>query len=132
MRAIRGVRFSVRCTCLTSRRARPDADQHGRCFPSTRELSDRLGIGQSTARRILVALEEDGYIGRSPRLRDNGSQSSNDYRLDPWRRPLRDPRPQRAPIEEPNVHPNPNPEFDLETLEAGRPGLRIGLIAARL
>ena len=55
------------------------ANDEGYCYPSWRILLDKCKISRDTLARVLNKLEEDGYIIRESRKRDNGSDASNGY-----------------------------------------------------
>lgn len=57
------------------------ADKKGWCHPSKKAISDKLNCHSNTAKRCLDDLVEWGYIERFERTRDDGGQSSNDYRI---------------------------------------------------
>ena len=56
-------------------------EQTGRCFPSLKKLAEECEMDKSTVIRHLAVLEERGLIKRDQRKRENGSLSSNTYRL---------------------------------------------------
>lgn len=53
----------------------------GRCFPSQQFIAEMLGRDVRTVQRRLDALEADGLIERVHRQRENGSRTSDEYRL---------------------------------------------------
>lgn len=57
------------------------ADSEGRCWPGIRTIAAELGLSRSTVKRALDELCSAGLISKSPRWRENGSLSSNLYRL---------------------------------------------------
>lgn len=57
------------------------ADSEGRCWPGIRTISAELGLSRSTVKRALEDLYRAGLVAREPRWRENGSLSSNLYRL---------------------------------------------------
>ena len=60
---------------------RDHADSEGRCWPGIRTISAELGLSRSTVKRALEDLYHAGLVTREPRWRENGSLSSNLYRL---------------------------------------------------
>ena len=57
------------------------ADSEGRCWPGIRTIAAELGLSRSTVKRALDDLYGAGLLTREPRWRENGSHSSNLYRL---------------------------------------------------
>lgn len=57
------------------------ADRDGSCWPSVDTLVHETDLSKSTVRRAIQRLEKLGLIERQARLRGNGSQTSNRYRL---------------------------------------------------
>lgn len=57
------------------------ADVEYTCFPSIASLCRRTLLSERTVVRSLRRLEDDGYLQREERQRENGSRSSNRYRL---------------------------------------------------
>ena len=57
------------------------ADSEGRCWPGIRTIAAELGFSRSTVKRALDDLYGAGLLTREPRWRENGSLSSNLYRL---------------------------------------------------
>lgn len=57
------------------------ADGEGVCWPGVRTIAAELKLSCSTVRRALRDLEQSGWLETSPRWRENGSCSSNSYRL---------------------------------------------------
>ena len=57
------------------------ADSEGRCWPGIRTIAAELGLSHSTVKRALDDLYGAGLLTREPRWRENGSHSSNLYRL---------------------------------------------------
>jgi len=53
----------------------------GLCCPSVRTLADECEMDRATVIRHLNLLEEMGLIARETRNRENGSQTSNDFKL---------------------------------------------------
>jgi DNA-binding transcriptional ArsR family regulator len=79
-----------------------------RCDPSIRRLAEDTGLDERTVSRALVALEEDGYIKKIPRQRENGSDRSNEFQF-PGVTMTPPPR-QSAPLP-PGGAPPPEPEL---------------------
>lgn len=50
-----------------------------RCDPSIKRLMEDTGLGRMTVFRALEKLEEEGYIQRVERTRQNGSRTSSEY-----------------------------------------------------
>ena len=61
-------------------RVNPDT---GICFPSVKTVAKECCLGKSTVIRMLHELEQAGFIQRVARHRENGSQTSNEYRFPP-------------------------------------------------
>lgn len=57
------------------------ADKNGQCWPGIRTIAAELGISRSTVKRALDDLCRAGLITRESRWRENGSLTSNLYRL---------------------------------------------------
>ena len=57
------------------------ANEHGLCWPSISLLVQRAHVGERTVQRAIQALEDGGFITRERRQRENGSDTSNLYRL---------------------------------------------------
>lgn len=57
------------------------ANDLGECWPSVSLLMQRACVGERTVQRALQSLEESGFIVRERRRRENGSDTSNLYRL---------------------------------------------------
>jgi hypothetical protein len=57
------------------------ANEHGLCWPSISILVRRANVGERTVQRALQSLESAGFVTRERRLRENGSDTSNLYRL---------------------------------------------------
>ena len=57
------------------------ADREGKCWPGIRTISSELRLSRSTVKRALNDLCEAGLISKESRWRENGSLSSNLYRL---------------------------------------------------
>jgi hypothetical protein len=61
------------------------ADDRGVCYPSVATLARYAETSERTVQRNLSALEEDGFIRRGVRTRENGSQTSNQFSVVvPW------------------------------------------------
>ena len=56
-------------------------DSEGRCRSGIRTIAAELGLSRSTVKRALDDLYGAGLLTREPRWRENGSHSSNLYRL---------------------------------------------------
>ena len=57
------------------------ADSDGKCWPGIRTIAAELGLSRSTVKRALNDLYRAGLISKEFRWRENGSCSSNPYRL---------------------------------------------------
>jgi hypothetical protein len=57
------------------------ANESGLCWPSIAVLVQRAHVGERTVQRALQSLEDGGFIARERRQRENGSDTSNLYRL---------------------------------------------------
>ena len=57
------------------------ADSEGKCWPGIRTIAAELGLSRSTVKRALNDLCKAGIISKEYRWRENGSLSSNLYRL---------------------------------------------------
>ena len=57
------------------------ANAEGRCWPSVRTIAKDLSLSRATVQRALRELQQDGWIAAEPRWRENGSCTSNCYRL---------------------------------------------------
>ena len=57
------------------------ADSEGKCWPGIRTIAAELGISRSTVKRALSDLCKAELISKEHRWRENGSFSSNLYRL---------------------------------------------------
>lgn len=58
---------------------RSNAD--GTCWPAVRTISRDLHLSRATVQRALRDLESSGWLEKEPRWRENGSSSSNLYRI---------------------------------------------------
>lgn len=57
------------------------ADKEGKCWPGIRTISEELNLSRSTVKRALDDLCKTGVISKESRWRENGSLTSNLYRL---------------------------------------------------
>lgn len=57
------------------------ADQDDKCWPAIKTIAKELDLSRSTVKRALDDLYGAGLLTREPRWRENGSLSSNLYRL---------------------------------------------------
>ena len=57
------------------------ADKEGKCWPGIKTISRELGLSPSTVKRALNDLCKAGLVTREPRWRENGSLTSNLYRI---------------------------------------------------
>lgn len=53
----------------------------GECWPGIKTIAADLSLSKSTVKRAIADLEAHGYIEREHRHRDNGSFTSNLYRM---------------------------------------------------
>lgn len=53
----------------------------GVCWPAIPTIASQLRLSRSTVQRALRDLERTGWLEKSARYRENGSSSSNCYRL---------------------------------------------------
>ena len=60
---------------------RDHADSEGKCWPGIRTISAELGLSRSTVKRALDDLCKAGLISKEYRWRENGSLTSNLYKL---------------------------------------------------
>ena len=51
------------------------------CWPSVKHLAEKVGVSDSTIRRKIKELTESGYLQVQSKSREDGSQTSNYYRL---------------------------------------------------
>ena len=56
-------------------------DSEGRCRSGIRTIAAELGLSRSTVKRALDDLCREGLISRDHRWRENGSLSSNLYKI---------------------------------------------------
>lgn len=57
------------------------ADSEGRCWPGIRTIAAELNLSRSTVKRALDDLCREGLVSKEQRWRENGSLSSNLYRV---------------------------------------------------
>lgn len=57
------------------------ANRDGVCWPAVSTMSRELSLSRSTIQRALRELERTGWLNKEPRWRENGSSSSNLYRI---------------------------------------------------
>lgn len=57
------------------------ANQQGTCWPGINTIAAGLGLSRSTVKRALDDLVKVGLVEKSSRWRENGSLSSNRYRI---------------------------------------------------
>lgn len=57
------------------------ADERHSCYPGQKHIAEMIGSSESSVRRSLKTLEDEGYIQRERRTRDNGSRTSDRYVL---------------------------------------------------
>ena len=60
---------------------RDHADSEGKCWPGIRTIAAELGLSRSTVKRALDELYNAELVAKEHRWRENGSLSSNLYRL---------------------------------------------------
>lgn len=53
----------------------------GECWPGIKTIARDLGFSRSTVKRAVKDLEKHGYLEKELRYRDNGSLTSNLYRI---------------------------------------------------
>ena len=53
----------------------------GECWPGIKTIAVDLSMSKSTVKRAIADLERHGYIEKEARHRDNGSFTSNLYRM---------------------------------------------------
>jgi len=56
-------------------------DDEGYCWPSVPTLANKTCLDDRSVQRILKKLKADGWVQVQPRYRNNGSATSNGYRL---------------------------------------------------
>ena len=57
------------------------SDAEGKCWPGVKTIASDMKLSRSTVKRALDDLYGAGLLTREPRWRENGSLSSNLYRL---------------------------------------------------
>lgn len=57
------------------------ADNNGQCWPAIKTIAVELGMSRSIVKRALDDLCKAGLLCKDPRWRENGSLSSNLYRI---------------------------------------------------
>ncbi|MBP3509316.1 helix-turn-helix domain-containing protein [Oscillibacter sp.] len=57
------------------------ADKQGRCWPGIKTIAAELSMSRSTVKRALDDLCKEGLISKEPRWRENGSYTSNLYKI---------------------------------------------------
>ena len=57
------------------------ADKQGRCWPGIKTIAAELDMSRSTVKRALDDLCKEGLISKEPRWRENGSYTSNLYKI---------------------------------------------------
>ena len=57
------------------------ADKQGRCWTGIKTIAADLDMSRSTVKRALDDLCKEGLISKEPRWRENGSYTSNLYRV---------------------------------------------------
>lgn len=57
------------------------SNAEGVCWPGIRTIARDLRLSRATVQRALRDLERGGWITKEPRWRENGSSSSNFYRI---------------------------------------------------
>ena len=53
----------------------------GECWPGIKTIATDLSLSRSTVKRALAELEKHGMIEKSHRFRENGSYTSNLYKV---------------------------------------------------
>lgn len=56
-------------------------DKQGRCWPGIKTIAAELDMSRSTVKRALDDLCKEGLISKEPRWRENGSYTSNLYKI---------------------------------------------------
>ena len=57
------------------------ANKQGTCWPGIRTIAAGVSLSRSTVKRALNDLEKAGLVGKFSRWRENGSLTSNLYRI---------------------------------------------------
>ena len=57
------------------------ANAEGICWPSVRTIARDLHLSRATVQRAIRELQQSGWLAAEPRWRENGSCTSNIYRL---------------------------------------------------
>ena len=57
------------------------ANKHGSCWPGINTIAEGLSLSRSTVKRALNDLVKAGLVEKSNRWRENGSLTSNLYRI---------------------------------------------------
>ena len=57
------------------------ADKDGKCWPAIKTIARELCLSRSTVKRALDDLCRAGFLVKESRWRENGSHSSNLYRI---------------------------------------------------
>lgn len=57
------------------------ANSQGECWPGIKTIAADLGLSRTTVKRALDDLCRSGLISKTPRWRENGSFSSNLYKI---------------------------------------------------
>lgn len=57
------------------------ADREGKCWPGIRTIAAELHLSRSSVKRALDELCKEGLISKEHRWRENGSLTSNLYRI---------------------------------------------------
>lgn len=65
---------------------RVNPDYGNECFLPTSTIAAEVGVSERTLQRIFDALEGKGLLGRTPHVRDDGSQTTNTYSLPDFER----------------------------------------------
>jgi DNA-binding MarR family transcriptional regulator len=60
---------------------RDRADAEGKCWPGIKTIAGDLKLSRSTVKRAIADLEQSGYLERTHRFRENGSYTSNLYKV---------------------------------------------------
>ncbi len=57
------------------------SNTNGDCWPAVKTIARDLHLSRATVQRALRDLEQSGWLVKEPRWRENGSSSSNLYRI---------------------------------------------------